>query len=235
MLTAYLARTRQLLQNPAATTALYSDADLTAYINSARGQLAGETECCRSYNTLALTYNTTVYSFASISTTAPGTQGAFTIRGATLGLGSGQVWMAPRPFPWFQFYYLNTVVPTPGQPSDYAQFKQGEGGSLYIWPPPDNSYTMSLDCVAVPSDLAADADVEAIPYPFTDAVPYYAAYLALSSAQRTADADQMFKEYQKFAQRGRQMSNGSVLPQQFVQHRNIVRAGQLGMQQVAGG
>ena len=58
MLTAYLTRTRQLLQNPAATVALYADADLTAYINTARSELAGETECVRDYSTLAMAAGT---------------------------------------------------------------------------------------------------------------------------------------------------------------------------------
>ena len=44
MLTAYLNATAILLQNPVAPTSLYSTANLTTFINTARGQLAGESE-----------------------------------------------------------------------------------------------------------------------------------------------------------------------------------------------
>ena len=53
MLTAYLLATRRLLQLPsAASTTLYTDTDLTAYLNTARGQLAGESECIRIHGTI---------------------------------------------------------------------------------------------------------------------------------------------------------------------------------------
>ena len=47
MLNAYLTSTQLLLQNPAPTAALYSPANLTSFINTARGQLAGESESIR--------------------------------------------------------------------------------------------------------------------------------------------------------------------------------------------
>ncbi len=227
MLTAYLTRTRQLLQNPAATVALYADADLTAYINTARSELAGETECVRDYSTLAMAAGTRSYAFSAISTS---NAGVFSIRGATVSIASGQRWIAPRPFPYFQLYYLNNPVPTPGLPRQYSQFGQGTTGTLYVDPVPDQTYSLNLDCVCRPVDLATDSTPETIPYPYTDAVPYYAAYLAYLSAQRAADADRMWAEYQKFAARARQISNGPVNPAQYPQSANPVRASQLGLQ-----
>ena len=48
MLTEYIARTQKLLQHPVpATNPLYSQADITGYINTARKQLAGEGQCIR--------------------------------------------------------------------------------------------------------------------------------------------------------------------------------------------
>lgn len=229
MLNAYLARTNQLLQNPAATNALYSPVDLTAYINSARGQLAGETECVRANGSLPLTYNTISYGFASIVPGVAGTAGVFNVRGTTIGIAEGQVWLAPRPFPYFQLYYLNNPVPNLGQPHSYSQFGQGETGTLYFWPVPDYGYTASVDVICVPAPLVDDSSPECIPYPYTDAVPYYAAYLALSSAQRFQDADRMWQQYQTFATRARKISNGPVLPQQYPQSPNPVRANQIGM------
>lgn len=228
MLTLYQTQTAQLLQNPAATTALYAESDITSYINRARAQLAGETECVRVYGTLQLTYNVIPYSFSSI-VTPTGVAGVFNVRGVTVNIASGQVWLAPRPFPYFQLYYLNNPVPALGRPFEYSQFGQGENGTLYIAPVPDFNYVANVDAVCVPEPLTDDETPEVIPSPYTDAVPYYAAYLAFLSSQRAADADRMWQEYQKFARRGRQISNGSVNPEQYPQGTNPVMANQLGV------
>ena len=231
MLTLYQTQTAQLLQNPAASTALYATADLTTYINRARLQLAAETECVRAYGTITLTPGTVSYSFTSIATGNAGVQGVFTVRGVTLGVALGQAWMSPRPFPYFQLYYLSNPVPPHGQPKTYSQFGQGVSGTVYLYPAPDQAYTLNVDCVCEPIPLVNDTTVEAIPYPYQEAVPYYAAYLAFLSSQRAADADRMWQEYQKFAMRARQFSNGGVNPNQYPQQPNQMRAGQLGVSQ----
>ena len=228
MLNQYLTQTTQLLQNPAATTSLYSTADLTSYINRARLQLAGETESTRALCALTLAAGTQAYPFASV-TLPTGAAGVFNVRGVTINLGDGGQWCAPYPFPYFQLYYLGTPVPCSGIPKQYSQFAQGELGSLYFAPVPNAAYTAECDCVVVPSALVDDTTVELLPYPYTEAVPFYAAYLAFLSAQRQADAERMWKEYQKFAGRGRALSNGSVLPQQYPQSQDRVMANRLGV------
>ena len=236
MLNSYLTQTTRLLQNPAVPNlALYNTSDLTAYINTARGQIAGEGECIRAYGSLQLLGNTQVYPFSAISvdpTSTLGIAGVFNTRGANVSVGTGSVWMRPRSFPYFQLYFLNNPVPTTGRPVEYAQYGQGVGGSLYFNPVPDIPYTVSLDCVCVPINLVLDTDPEAIPYPWTDCVAYYAAYMALLSAQRTADANDMFSRYQTFMARARTMSNGKVNPGQYPMNANPTRGNQLG---VAGG
>jgi hypothetical protein len=94
---------------------------------------------------------------------------------------------------------------------------------------------MNVDCVCYPAALTTDTDPEAIPYPYTDSVPYYAAYLAYLSSQRAADADRMWQQYQLFSSRARQISNGSVNPGQYPQSGSPVRANQLGVQPQQGG
>lgn len=234
VLALYQTQTTQLLQNPAATSSLYATSDITSYINRARVQLAGETNCVRSYATLALTYGTQSYAFSSVAVPT-GVAGVFNVRGVTVNLASGQRWLAPRPFPYFQLYYLNNPVPQLGLPTVYSQFGQGESGTLYLNPAPDYGYTANVDAVCVPAALVDDTTVEVIPAPFTEAVPYYAAYLAFLSSQRAADADRMWREYQKFASRGRQISNGEVNPGQYVQQPDPTRANKLGVQAQQGG
>jgi hypothetical protein len=232
VLASYLLRTQQLLQNPAAATSLYSTPDLYSYINTARGQIAGEANCVRHQGTLALTTSGQTYPFTAINTgvsTVTGINSVLNVRGVTLGVASGQVWLSPRPFPYFQLYYLNNAVPQAGQPREYSQYGQGEAGSIYFSAMPDSTYTATLDCVCTTINLVDDTTVEAIPYPWTDCVPYFAAYLAYLSAQRTSDADHMWQIYQTFMTRARQMANGEVTPSQFAQSANPVRMNQLGV------
>ena len=47
-----------------------------------------------------------------------------------------------------------------------------------MYPIPSQNYSFQCDCFCLPIDLATDTDVEALPQPWQDTVPYYAAYLA---------------------------------------------------------
>lgn len=60
-----------------------------------------------------------------------------------------------------------------------CQFGQGEIGTVRLFPVPDQEYAMQWDCLVVPADLVDDQSFEAIPDPWRDAVPFYAAYMAI--------------------------------------------------------
>jgi hypothetical protein len=228
VLTAYQNATSALLQNPPATTPLYSTANLTTYINTARGQLAGEAQCIRAIGTLPLTGGSGIYEYAMSAITLPssvGLKGVINVRSVWLTSGTGQTWMYPRSFEWFSLFNLNNSAPVAGTPADWAQYGQGAsmqgsplptgGGTVYISPTPSANGTLNLDCVCFPIPLASDSDPEAIPYLWTDAVPYFAAYLALLSAQSTArdaDAQRMFALYELFVQRASKAATSQVLP-----------------------
>lgn len=244
MLTSYLAATNALLQQPPATNPLYSTALLTTFINTARGQLAGESEAIRFIASLAVSAGTTVYPFTSISLTgAAGVQGVINVRTAWVTVGTGQRFLYTRPFEWFSLFRLNSPVPRTGPPVTWSQYGQGAeartspnpvgGGTIHIAPVPDDAYTLKLDCVCYPIALADDTTPEAIPYLWTDAVPYFAAYLALLSAQsasRQADAQRMMTLYTQFVTRARRAATPSVLPVQYPQQPTPTRANQLGVQ-----
>jgi hypothetical protein len=238
VLTSYLNATARLLQNPAATNPLYATADLTIYINTARGQIAGQEKCIRAMGSLTLTIGTNgPYLFSSIvfptSSAVSGISGAFNVQTAWYQVGTGQKWVTPRSWPWFSLYNLNNPVlgNTSGPPADWAQLGQGTSGSLYFDPPPDFAYVVPVDCACKPIDLVDDMTVEAIPPLWTDAVPYFAAYLALLSAQtgvRTQEADAMFKRHEMFAQRARVAATSQIVPYQQEGTPNLMRANQLG-------
>jgi len=82
-----------------------------------------------------------------------------------------------------------------------------------------------------------DTDIEAIPYLWTDAVPYFAAYLALMSAQtnmRMEQAQRYFQLYQTFVQRARQAATPAVNRYAYEQMPDPTRANKLGLQGGAG-
>lgn len=240
MLTQYLAATARLLQNPPAPVPLYSPIDLTADINTARGQLAGESECIRLTGTLALVPGVQSYPFSAITFPQPsavnGIAGPFNVWTAWLNIGIGMVRMRPRAWPWFSLYEMNNPVPVQGPPTVWAQLGQGVAGTIYVSPVPDIAYTVTVDCVGYPIPLVDDTTVEAIPYLWTDAVPFFAAYYALLAAQSTArqaDADKMLERYKTFVDRARRAATPSIMSGIYAEVASPVRAGQLGMQ--AGG
>lgn len=228
MLNNYLNATQRLLQNPGAPTTLYSTADLTTYINTARGQLAGEAECIRTGGVVNMTVGQRGYTFSSIviagGPSVTGIEGAIHVRAIRLSVGTGFQWVTPRAWEWFDRFYLCNPDPSSGQPRDWSQYSQGSAGtgtgssasgSFFVDPLPDAGYQLICDCVCYPQPLASDVDIEALPYLWTDAVPYFAAYLALMGSQvstRVADAQRMMQLYTLFVSRARKAANPSLDP-----------------------
>jgi hypothetical protein len=93
-----------------------------------------------------------------------------------------------------------------------AQFGRGTGSSLYLYPLPSQQYQLELDCQCLPSDLIDDTSPEAIPLPFTEAVPYFMAHLGFLELQNYNAAqyylklfDEYVSRYQKYSLPGNQI------------------------------
>lgn len=250
MLDQYRIDVRNLLQNPPAPVSLYDQVSVDRWINIARGQLAGEGECIRLIGTIDTVVGQRAYAFSDLNLGVPattGVRGAINIRRINYTIGDGQQFITPRPWEWFDFYCLNNIVPEPGPPQEWSQFGQGSAGagegtnatgSFYIDPPPDTVYSLQCDCTCYPITLIDDATIEAIPFLWTDAVPFFAAYYAYLSSQtsaRQADAMRMMSLYQEFMKRARTASNPSVLRSQYEQSSDIPQASKFGIKQTAGG
>ncbi len=248
MLTTYENRTRQLLQNPGAGTSLYATADIDSWINQARGQLAGETEACRFLGMLTTQLGVRNYNFSSISLgSGNGLAGVINARQMLYAVASGYQWIRPRPWSWYFLFKLNNPVPQSGAPQVWSQFSQGgsgqgsitgigtgtmSSGSFYLDPPPDLVYSLLIDCSCYPSALTADTDIEAIPYLFTDAIPYFAAYLALMSAQtsiRMEYAQKMFDLYKMFVDRANMASAPNVTKRLYERQSSPTTINKLGI------
>ena len=245
MLTNYLTQTRSLLQLPGtSSTSLYSDADLMRFINTARGQLAGEAECIRVLGSIPTVIGQVGYNFSDINigtASAIGVQAPIHVRSIRLGIAPGSLWMTPRPWEWFEFYELNNATPQPGTPTTWSQYGQGAApgstgsaasGSFFVSPFPDAVYPLVCDTVCYPIPLVDDTTLEAIPFQYTDAVPFFAAYFALLSAEtnaRMADALNYYKMYNEFLQRARRQANASQNRWQYEQAQDPVQATKFGV------
>lgn len=220
MLASYEVALLNLLQTPLQPTPLIAAAQQIIYINTARGQVAGEGECIRIYGSLALVINQRTYPFSAITFGgALGVSGVNNVRTMWFQVPAtpGQAWMTPRAFEWFGLYKLNNATPTAGQPQEWAQLGQGQNGTLFIDPLPDLPYVCPLDASAAPALLTNDTDPEAIPPLWQDAVPFYAAWLAFMNLQREADADKMMERYKTLMARARGIATPSVLAGQYAQ------------------
>lgn len=220
----YLSDTRMQLMQPAATTALYSDTSLKRFVNIARRQLAAESLCVRSYAPMPTVQNQQVYLYSTIVVPNAATLGIGTVihaRQAGVVVGAGQAYLKARAFEYFNLFFLNQINPATGRPTDWAQYGQGSNGSAYLYPIPDDVYTVNFDTICLPVDLVDDSTPDAIADIWTDAVPYYAAYMALMSAQRIQDANQKLQLYNEFVRRGRQAANPSELQHLYLQHQDV--------------
>ena len=131
-----------------------------------------------------------------------------------------RIWIAPRPWPWFSIYNLKSPAIPSGPPAEWSQYGPGTTGSVYLSPLPDQSYTIIADSVCYPSPLVTDSDLEVLPGLWTDAVPYYAAYLALLSMETPLAlqaADKMYQRYQEYVMRGRLAATSDILPRNYQQ------------------
>jgi hypothetical protein len=222
----YLQRIQLLLND--VTAAVYNDADLITYTNLARQQVAGAAGCVRNYGSLSVVSGTQVYAFTSISGLATGVSGVLRVRQINYTIASGAARVTNRPFEWFNSWVYAQATPVPAAPSVWAQFGQGAAGSIYI-NVPDASYTLNLDCVCLPNDLAQDQDTDVIPYPWTEAVPFYACHYALLSERKVDEAKMMLDTFDQYMARGRMNANPSVLAHNFEQHKDPMEATRLGL------
>jgi hypothetical protein len=109
--------------------------------------------------------------------------------------GSMKPMLTPKIWSEFQAYYRSYSTGMQSYPTIWSQYAQGDKGSMFVWPLPSQSTNMDWDtyCDVIP--LQNDTDPEALPYPWTEAVKFYAAYLALDNAQRAKDSDRMHAEF----------------------------------------
>jgi hypothetical protein len=188
---------------------------LTGFINRSRRRIAAVSGCIRMIPPGAQTIpGKEVYPFARwqslVEEVVPQAQCILACRSLAVGLGGGWVQDADgdwavrkgswkplwKRLVWTDFQarfriYGGTFFGTISQPGWYAQYGEGPLGSLYLAPIPSIAAPMEVDLTLIPKPLLTDDDIEPIPYPWVDAVSYWATVLALFQQQRKEDAQAM--------------------------------------------
>jgi len=126
----------------------------------------------------------------------PGVQAILACRSLAVAIGKGGWKPMWRRVVWSDFQarfriYNGTFMGAISEPGWYAQFGEGPIGSLYLAPIPSMEMPMDVDLTCIPFPLLTDKDVDPIPYPWSDAVCYWAAVLCLMQQQRKEDAKAM--------------------------------------------
>ena len=139
---------------------------------------------------LTLNSGQEIYRFADIPLSSyPGYAEVFAVRGVSVIYAGYRYSLPMYSFSDYQamirqypnaYYYVPTAC---------SQFGQGASGTLYFYPLPSQPYRLEIDCYCWPQDLLTDQDVEAIPDPWTQAVPFLAAHFCYLELQNLNSAE----------------------------------------------
>jgi hypothetical protein len=205
VLTSYQQQTQRLLNDDSAH--FFNIDDLTVYINLARADIARQTQCLLGNATLTTALGQQSYNTNTLTPVLAGLLTPLNIRSMrTIGSNNLSKRMEARSWEWFSNYYLDGMnsIAVAAMPTLWAQQVQGANGVIWIWPTPNAAGAHVIaDATWLPIDLVDDSTAEAIPPPWTDVVPYFAAYMGLVQAQRLQDAQGLYALYGKFAQSAR--------------------------------
>jgi hypothetical protein len=199
MLERYITETQNFLND--AQGQFFSKPTLTNYINRSRRRIASVSGCLRVLPKGVRTRpRQEVYKFSDwkplVQDQMTGVDSVLHCRSLAIAIGKGgwkPVW---RRVVWTDFQarfriYNNTFMGTISDPGWWAQYGSGPIGAMYLAPIPTSDLEMDVDLTCIPTALLTDDDPEPIPYPWTDAVAYWAAVLCLMQQQRREDAQAM--------------------------------------------
>ena len=185
VLSDYITECRRMLHD--ANGNFYTDSELTDYINQGRTRMVRDTGCLRTYQTSSVVVNQEVL----LTSTLP--NGLYTLDIINFNLIWGNTRIALQYMPWTDFnarlrYYQNYI----GRPIAYSLYGQT---SIYLGPIPDQTYTVELDTVIMPTALTTAAPTETIPDPYTTPVAFYACYKAKHKEQAYGESEIFKQEY----------------------------------------
>lgn len=185
VLSDYITECRRLLHD--ANGNFYSDSELTDYINDGRSRLVRDTGCLRTYQTSSVSANQEII----LTSTLPSGTNTLDIINLNLIWGNTRISLQYLAFTDFNArlrYYQNYI----GRPIAYTMYGQT---SIYLGPVPDQTYSIELDTVVLPTNLSTSSPTETIPSPYTSPVSFYACYKAKHKEQAYGEAEIFKQEY----------------------------------------
>ena len=208
MLASYITDVQDLLND---SGQFFPPAQLARFINKSRRRIAAVSGCIRCVPPGVYTVPMQeIYPFsdwiALVQGVIPQAQSILACRSLAVAIGGkwlhdgslrGGGWKPVwKRIVWTDFQarfriYSGTFLGTISEPGWWSQYNEGPMASIYMAPIPGQRNPMELDLTIIPSPLLTDNDPEVIPYPWTDAVAYWAAVLCLMQQQRTQDATAM--------------------------------------------
>lgn len=186
-LSGYITQTRRLLHDVNGN--FWTDAELTDYINDGRNTLVRDTGCNRVLQSYTVPSGVETVDFSVLP------EGTNTIDVINVNLYWGNSRIPLYYLAWTDFnaqlrYWQNYT----GRPIAYSMYGPKK---LFIGPTPDQSYVMEFDTVVEVDPMVTGAEVEVLAAPFTEAVPFYAAYIAKYQEQSYGEAEIFDQQYNK--------------------------------------
>jgi hypothetical protein len=157
-----------------------------------------------------------VYPFSALNSLIqaayPGFQSIIAVQSVAVAWGAWKPVLQWIPWSLMQAYLRSLTPNVQNQPIYASKYGQGVNGSIYIYPVPSQILSMEWDCYCIPTPLVDDTTFEPIPYPWTEAVPFMAAYYGYLNDQQPDRALGMLQEYRRSAVEGRAMTQVSEVP-----------------------
>ena len=142
------------------------------------------------------------YAFSDVDLSMfPGVESVYMIRSVSILYSAFRYSLACYDFSTYQARIRQWAQQWRYVPGVCAQYGQGAGGSFYMYPIPSQAYQMEWDCLCLPQALTTNLSVEAIPDPWSEAVPYFAAHLAFLELQNYNAGEYYLKLFDKMLQR----------------------------------
>lgn len=182
----YLQQVRDLLHDDNAD--YWSVARLTRFVNQGMQQRDLDMGGNRQILSFALTAGTDLYTFTSV-----GNANVFDVVSIALIFGTQRIQLGElsRTVLTERFRPSSTYRDVPA-----AWCRQGPN-SVLLAPIPSQAFTTEWDVLTYSSQLVSDSDADPMPYPYTKAVPYYAAYLAKIYERQHDEAEYFIEQYER--------------------------------------
>lgn len=143
-----------------------------------------------------------VYPFSSIDLSAtPGVRSIISVKSVSVLYANWRYTLACPSFSSYQAALRSFPFSYKYVPFYMAQYGRGAAGAFFMYPQPSGPWQMEWDCFCLPADLTDDQSVEILDDPFTDAVPFLAAYYAYLEMQNMNAARFYDGEFTKWVNR----------------------------------